>query len=182
MIISSWSSETPAACGNGVTPTIDLACVRSVLNVFFWRGGKADCETIFGTGGLLAILCALQASPWDNFASVLFCLRISVSRLYCKRPAEQRLHWERKEKRIPGQSITSPIVKSLSEASFGLMVKAKWNKSISGRFYQSRSDRLHSLNILEQQRCTGYTYVRRLKLSSAVHLGNDQRHAHNGYT
>ena len=39
----------------------------------------------------------------------------------CKRPAEQRLHWERKEKRIPGQSITSSIVKSLSEASFGLM-------------------------------------------------------------
>ena len=29
----------------------------------------------------------------------------------CKRPAEQRLHWERKEKRIPGQSLTSSIVK-----------------------------------------------------------------------
>jgi len=39
---------------------------------------------------------------------------------HCKRPAEQRLHWERK-KRIPGQSITSSIVKSLSEASFDLM-------------------------------------------------------------
>jgi len=39
----------------------------------------------------------------------------------CKRPAEQRLHWERKEKRIPGQSIASSIVKSLWEASFGLM-------------------------------------------------------------
>jgi len=37
----------------------------------------------------------------------------------CKRPAEQCLHWERKEKRIPGQSITSSIVKSLSAASFG---------------------------------------------------------------
>ena len=39
----------------------------------------------------------------------------------CKCPAEQRLHWERKEKRIPGQSKTSSIGKSLSEASFGLM-------------------------------------------------------------
>jgi len=39
----------------------------------------------------------------------------------CKRPAEQRLRWERKEKRIPGQSITSSIVKSASEASFGLL-------------------------------------------------------------
>jgi len=43
----------------------------------------------------------------------------------CKRPAEQRLYWERKDKRIPGQSITSSIVKSLSEASFGLIAKAK---------------------------------------------------------
>ena len=30
---------------------------------------------------------------------------------FCKRPAEQRLHWERKEKRIPGQSLISSIVK-----------------------------------------------------------------------
>jgi len=43
------------------------------------------------------------------------------STIYCKRPAEQHLHWERNEKRIPGQSITSSIVKSLSEATFGLM-------------------------------------------------------------
>jgi len=40
----------------------------------------------------------------------------------CKCPAEQRLHWGCKEKRILGQSITSSIVKSLSEASFGLIL------------------------------------------------------------
>jgi len=44
-----------------------------------------------------------------------------IAIIWCKRPAEQRLHWERKEKRMPGQSIRSSIVKSLSEAFFGLM-------------------------------------------------------------
>ena len=40
-----------------------------------------------------------------------------LKNISCKRPAEQRLHSER----IPGRSITSSIMKSLSESSFGLM-------------------------------------------------------------
>jgi len=60
----------------------------------------------------------------------------------CKRPAEQRLHWERKEKRIPGQSITSSIVKSLSEASFGLM---GWDEVKLKTFNKVREIAAHEL-------------------------------------
>jgi len=39
-----------------------------------------------------------------------------------------------------------------------------------------------TLSTFEQQPCVSYTYVRHRRLSSAVYLGNGQRHAHSGYT
>ena len=74
---------------------------------------------------LQGMLCYMTILFLSLFVSDVSQVKERTPSLYmeneCKRPAEQRLHWERKEKRIPGQSITSPIVKSLSEASFGLM-------------------------------------------------------------
>ena len=76
---SSWSSGT-VACGIGAAPMKGhVAWGRSTVD--FGRGGKTDYEVMFGTGGFLAVLCALQASAQDSFASV-FSLSISVTRWY----------------------------------------------------------------------------------------------------
>jgi len=56
----------------------------------------------------------------ENHSQMAILLYTSEWKL-CKRPAGQRLHWERREKRIHDQSITPSVVKPLSEVSFGLM-------------------------------------------------------------
>jgi len=138
MIISSWSGGTPAACGNGASPAIDLACVRSTPTLFFGRVGKRIVKPYSEREDFWQFYSLYRhqhRTVWPLFLVVFNCFQF-------------------RDFSFPLVSGADFIIRRVTASTVGF----------------------------EQQRCTRYTYVRHRKLSSAVSLGNGQRHAHSGYT